>query len=439
MKRFSTVAIIGKPNSGKSTLFNRITKSRKAITHEMPGVTRDRMEERTVWNGVEFRIVDTGGFCLNGEDPLQSQITDRIRRTVSESAIVIFLVDVDTGLTFEDESLLRTLREDRDKVILAVNKVESNQDKLDANEFYKMGFSNIHLISSVHGHGIGDLLDEIVLRLPKKPEPREENTDLAISIVGKPNVGKSSLLNTLIGEDRHIVSEEPGTTRDAINLRMKYHNKEIVLIDTAGVKRKSRTEKGLDVISSLKSLQSIRDAEIVLIILDASRNEISRQDTKIAAAAHKAKKGVILLLNKWDLVSKDNKTVGEYVEKVRRAMPFFSYAPVLTISATKGTRVSRIFPLCFHIQEERRKKISTSELNKLLAEATSSNPPKFHKHGTGKIYYGTQTGTEPPTFTLFVNKSLYFPRSYIRYLNNQVRNMFTFEGTAIRITLKSKE
>ncbi|MBN2069821.1 MAG: ribosome biogenesis GTPase Der [Candidatus Krumholzibacteriota bacterium] len=439
MKRLSTVAIIGKPNSGKSTLFNRITRSRKAITYETPGVTRDRMEETASWNGVEFRVIDTGGFSLSDEDPLQAQITERIQRTVLESSVVIFLVDVDTGITAEDENLLKATRMAREKIILAVNKVESRQDTVDAAEFYAMGFSEIHSISSLHGQGIGDLLDEVVLRLPRKPEPSDVTTDLRISIVGKPNVGKSSLLNALIGEDRHIVSEEPGTTRDTINLRIKYHNKDVILVDTAGVKRRSRTEKGLDVISSLKSLQSIKDADIVLMVVDASLNDISRQDTRIASVAHKERKGVIVLLNKWDLLTKDNRTLGRFITMVREAMPFLTYAPILTISATEGTRLSKIFPLCFQIQEEREKKISTSELNRIIEDAVSKNPPRFYKTGTGKVYYGTQTGSEPPSFTLFVNKSSYFPRSYIRYLNNHIRNTFTFEGTAIKITLKSKE
>ena len=439
MKRYSTVAIIGKPNSGKSTLFNRIIGSRKAITFETPGVTRDRMEETAVWNGVEFLLVDTGGFLLGEEDPLQPLITERIQKTVEEAELVILLVDVDTGMTAEDENLLKTFRAYRDIMIVVVNKVENAQDRIDATEFYGIGLESLHMISSLHGHGVGELMDEIVERLPKKPVPRKIVNDIRITIAGKPNVGKSSILNGLIGEDRHIVSEEPGTTRDSINLRLKYHGKDIILIDTAGVKRRSKTERGLDSISSLKSIRSVEDCDVALIVLDGSEQEISRQDTRLASVPHKAGKGIVILINKWDLVEKDEMTSTRFIRRVKETMPFIDYAPVLTISALEGTRLQKIFPLCFQIQEERKKEVQTSDLNKVIEEAVAKNPPKFFNMGTGRIYYGTQTGTEPPSFTLFVNQSSYFPRSYIRYLNNQIRKRFTFEGTSIRIHLRSKE
>jgi GTP-binding protein len=437
MKRRSIVAIVGKPNSGKSTLFNRIIGSRSAITHPAPGVTRDRMEEPALWNGVEFTLVDTGGFAFDRDDPLQEEITERVSKTAREADVVIFLAEVDTGPTKEDETLLRALRGIREKILLAVNKVDNDNDRWETADFYRLGFDKLYLVSALHGTGIGDLLDDVVGRLPRRPLHREESS-VRITIVGKPNVGKSSLVNALVGEERNIVSEEPGTTRDAVNLRIRYHGRELMLIDTAGIKRRSRTERGLGSISSLMSLKSMRYADVVLVMLDAS-GEITRQDTRIAGEAHKARKGVVLLLNKWDLVERETGAYERHVSNVRRSMQFLSYAPVLAISALTGLRLGRIFPLCLKIEEERTKKISTSELNTLVERIADENPPRFYKGGTGKMYYMTQTGVKPPTFTLFVNKSSYFHRSYVRYINNNVRKMFTFEGTAITISLRSKK
>lgn len=437
MKRRSTVAIVGKPNSGKSTLFNRITRSRMAITHASPGVTRDRMEESVVWNGVEFTLVDTGGFAVGTEDPLQIEITERVKATAREADVVLFIADIDTGPTVEDEYLLKALRDLRDKMILVVNKVESDQDRWSSAEFHKLGLERMFTVSALHGTGVGDLLDEIIERLPKRPQPKDVPA-LRIAIVGKPNVGKSSLVNSLVGEQRNIVSEEPGTTRDAVNLRLRYHGHELLIIDTAGIKRRSRTERGLGAISSLKSIQSVRSADIALAMLD-STTEISRQDTRIAGEIHKARKGAVILLNKWDLVEERETAYDEKLRHVRESIRFLSYAPILTISALDGTRVDRIFPLCLRIEEERTKRIPTHKLNELIERISAENPPRFHGGGTGKMYYMTQTGVRPPTFTLFVNKAAYFHRSYVRYINNQVRNMFTFEGTAVKIALRSKK
>jgi GTP-binding protein len=437
MKRPSLVAIVGKPNSGKSTLFNRITGSRSAITHSLPGVTRDAMEEPVVWNGVEFTLVDTGGFAPAAEHSLQREISERVEKKALEADVVIFVADIDSGPTTEDENLLKALRRVHAKIILAVNKVESEQDRWSAAEFHRLGFKDIHQISALHGVGIGDLLDDVVGRLPRRSQPRTESP-LRIAIVGKPNVGKSSLVNSLVGEERNIVSEEPGTTRDAVNLRLKYHGRDLVLVDTAGIKRRSRTERGLASISSLKSLESIRFADVVLLMLDASE-EITRQDTRIGGEAHKARKGVVVLLNKWDLIAKERSTYERYLEKVRESMQFLSYAPVLTVSALTGLRLDRIFPLCIKIEAERRKRIPTHMLNDLVERLAEENPPRFYKGGTGRMYYMTQTGINPPSFTLFVNKAAYFHRSYVRYINNRVRKMFTFEGTAITISLRSKK
>lgn len=440
MKRAALVAIVGKPNVGKSTLFNRIVGTRTAITHVTPGVTRDRLEERVVWNGVPFVLVDTGGFSTVDDDPLRRAISERVLGTAAEAAVIILVVDIDTGPTVEDEELLRSLRPHMgEKTILTVNKVENDADRWSAHEFHRLGIQPMFTVSALHGIGVGELLDEIVSRLPRRRVPTEESA-LRIAILGKPNVGKSSLANALIGDDRHIVSEEPGTTRDAINLRFRYHGEEIVLVDTAGVKRRSRTERGLQAISSMKSLRTVRSTDIVLVVTDAEAG-ITRQDVRIAAAPHRERKGIVVILNKWDVAGAGS-GVGDYerfIGKVRDSVPFLSYAPVLSVSALTGLRVGKIFPLCFSIQSERMKRITTSELNRLLEEVTSNNPPKYHGGGTGKIFYGTQTGTCPPTFTLFVNKASYFPRSYRRYLNNQIRKRFTFEGTAITLKLRSKE
>jgi GTP-binding protein len=440
MKKPYTVAIVGKPNSGKSTLFNRIVGGRKAITHPTPGVTRDLMRAKTVWNGKEFIVVDTGGFDSLKSDSLQLEIRKRIIDSASSADVIIFLVDLKSGPTSEDMLLLKAIREMHDKIICTVNKVESYEDEIESNNFYSLGFSQIFPISALHGRRVGDLLDEIVSRFPATTIVcADDNAILKVTLIGKPNVGKSSIINKLIGDDRNIVSELPGTTRDTINLWVKYHGEDLVIIDTAGIVKKSKRGRGLEGLTSLKSERSVNAADIVLAVIDASTYSITRQDVRIVSIAHKAKKGVIIVLNKWDLVDKEKLHYGDFEKIIHKLIPFVNYAPLLTVSAKTGTRIGNIFTKCFKIQEERKKKISTPKFNKLISEVTSTNPPSYYNGGTGKIYYGTQTGIEPPTFTLFVNNPSYFPRTYRRYINNQLRKVFTFEGTAVRIHFRQRE
>jgi len=436
MKKLPVVVIVGKPNSGKSTLFNRIVGARKAITHTSPGITRDFIESPVSWQGVDFKLIDTGGFDISSSEPLNKAIKERIIKVSSDASVVIFLVDVDTGPTNDDMALLRELRDVRERILLVVNKVENLEDEISSNEFYSLGFKDLILISALHGRGIGDLMDEVISRIPARPS-MDEDEGIGIAIVGKPNVGKSSIVNAIVGEERNIVSHRPGTTRDIIDITIRKYGRTFVLIDTAGVRRRSKTKEVVDKISSVKSIEVVKSADIVFAVLDATQ-EISRQDIRMASLGHRARKGVIVLLNKWDLI-KDKSAHDTITEKVREKLPFLSYAPVITVSAIKGTRIEKAMKLAVEVYEARRKRIPTSELNKAIEDLVTANPPKFYQGGTGKIYYATQTGIEPPTFTLFVNKASHFPRSYVRYINNQLRKLFTFPGTAIKISLRSKK
>lgn len=437
MKRLPVVAIVGKPNAGKSTFFNRVVKRRAAIAHATAGVTRDTVEGRVAWNGVAFNLVDTGGFAFGARDPISRGVRERVFAAAREAAVIIFIADVDTGPTDEDEALLRALREERGKMLLVVNKVENDADRWSVHEFHRLGIEEMYLVSALHGGGTGEVLDAVVSRLPRAAG-KAAAEPIGIAVVGKPNVGKSSIVNAIIGEERNIVTAIPGTTRDSVSILVKREGKEYVLIDTAGVKRRARTARGLDSIASFRSLASARGADVVLVVIDASM-PISRQDVRVASEGHRARTGVIVLLNKWDLVEKDSKTADAFVRSVRESMAFLHYAPVLTISALTGLRVDRILPLASRIAKARETRIATGPLNRAMEELIASNPPGYYGGGAGKIYYATQTGVKPPSFTLFVNKAAYFPRSYIRYVNNQLRKNFTFEGTAITISLKSKE
>lgn len=430
------VAIVGRPNVGKSTLFNRLTRSRTAVVHEESGVTRDRLVRPAEWTGVTFLVADTGGIVPFEEGtPFEAEITSIAREAIAAADAVVFVVDVHSGITSFDQAIARELRGLDKPVVLVVNKAEKDGDVYEAAAFHKLGLGDPVAISALHGRGTGDLLDVLVRDLPSRRQ--EPAADLRIALVGRPNVGKSSLLNALVGADRTLVSDVPGTTRDAIDTNLKWHGHTLTLVDTAGIRRRVKHHKGVEYFAMLRAVQAIQRCDVAVMLLDASSGIVA-QDAKVAGEIHEAGRGAIVLWNKWDLVEKETMTYKRFEQEVRDHLPFLSYAPVLTISATERQRISKILELAWSIGETREKKIETSKVNDVLERAIARNPPKVHNRGTGKVYYATQTGTSPPRFTLFVNRVDFFPRHYIRYLNNQLREAFSFPGTRIHLELRPR-
>ena len=428
------VAIVGRPNVGKSTLFNRITRTRMALVHPTPGVTRDVQRGEAEWNGVAFEVIDTGGLFSGVEDPLFHEVEKRALREALSADAVILVTDATSGLTTADTEVAEEFRGSGSPVLVAVNKSEGREARHGDAEFFRLGFDGVYAVSAIHGEGIGDLLDDLVQRLPKRQGAVFEE-DLKLAVVGCPNVGKSSIVNRLVGSDANIVDSRPGTTRDSIDVRVRWEGRSIVLVDTAGIKRKARTTDGLSALSALKSIDAISRADVVALVLDASR-PISNQDVKVGSYAHKAAKGVMICANKWDLVEKETQTASEYEKTMRESLSFLSYAPMVFVSALEGQRVSRIFPMAWRIKEARGKRLATSEVNRFFQDLAEKNPPPSYAGGNGRIYYATQIEVAPPTFSLSVNKRDFFGRSYLRFLNNRLRERFGFEGTLLRLKLK---
>lgn len=437
MKRLVRVAIVGRPNVGKSTLFNRISGRRKAIVHSSPGVTRDAQRIHTEWAGVGFELIDTGGLFSGLEDELIQEVESRAIEEALGSDAMIMVTDAQSGVTPSDVDVANRMRELDSPVFVAVNKSEKIRDRHAAAEFYELGFDRVYPVSALHGEGVGELLDEVVKELPQQASAVATD-DLSLALVGRPNVGKSSLINALVGAKTNIVDSRPGTTRDCLDLRIRWHSKSVILIDTAGIKRRSRSKDGLTSITALKSIDTIARADVVVMVLDASR-EIATQDVKVASYAHRAGKGLVFCVNKWDLVEdKSNTTVPEFEKRVRRQFAFATYAPIVFVSALTHQRINRILELAWRVKEGRETRISTSEVNKFFEELITHRPVPFYGGGTGKIYYATQVDISPPTFTVFVNKRAFFSRSYLRFLNNQLRKQYEFFGTVVRIKLSER-
>lgn len=431
------VAIVGRPNVGKSTLFNRLAGSRIAIIEDKPGVTRDRLYHTCEWSGKVFTIVDTGGLEPDSEDELFQQMQRQTRVAIDTSDVIVFVVDAREGITPSDWQVADLLRKSNKPVILACNKVDNSNLRERSYEFYELGFEDVYMISAINGLGTGDLLDAVVKYLPDQDESVYEEDTIKVAVIGRPNAGKSSIINRVLGEERVIVSDIPGTTRDAIDTLFEVEGKKYVFIDTAGIRRKSRIDESIEYYSVLRALSAIERADICLMVID-SYEGITEQDEKIAGYAHEQGKGIIIVMNKWDKVEKDDRTMDEYKKIIRYRLDFIDYAPILFVSAKTGQRVQRIIDTIDKVAAERSKRLATGVLNDMLNEVIATNPLPSVKGKQIKIYYGTQVSIKPPTFVFFSNYPDEIHFSYTRFLENQLRRLFGFEGTPLRIKYKKQ-
>jgi GTP-binding protein len=447
------VALVGRPNVGKSTLFNRLIGRRTAIVEDIPGTTRDRIYGDSDWNGVGFIVIDTGGLeapgdltrrLAQGGEALASdsalfveEIQNQARVALDEADAIIFVVDGKEGMTAADQEIADVLRMAEKPLFVAVNKTESKERQLNAVEFWNLGLTEPFPISAYHGDGTGDLLDAVVAVLPDYPFDLEEERHTSIAIVGRPNVGKSSLLNALLGAERSIVSDVPGTTRDPIDTEIVWNGQPITLIDTAGIRRRGRVEQGIEQYSVLRSMRSIDRADVALLLLDAV-DGVTSQDAHVAGYVLEAMKGVVVVVNKWDALEKDTHTMNEFTQQIRTELKFLDYVPVIYISAKTGQRVGSVLPVALEVDAARKHRLGTSELNSLIRLAYDATPPPSKNGRPLRVYYATQAEAEPPTFVLFVNDPDLVHFSYERYLENRIRAHYPFTGTPIRLVFRPR-
>ena len=432
------VAVVGRPNVGKSSLFNKIVNQRLSIVEDIPGVTRDRIYCDTEWNGVKFTLVDTGGIEPRTNDVILSQMRAQAQVAIDKADVVIMVVDIQSGMTSTDADVAQMLLKANKKVVLCVNKVDKpGAEPPEIYEFYNLGLGDPFGVSAVHGLGIGDLLDEVVKELKDAPEEPEYEGAIKVALIGKPNVGKSSLVNYMLGEKRMLVSDIPGTTRDAVDSVKENKYGKFVFIDTAGLRKKSKVNENIERYSVVRSYMAVDRADVVLIMIDANEG-VTEQDTKIAGFAHERGKASVIVVNKWDVVEKDDKTMNKIKEKVVEDLKYMSYAPVIFISAKTGQRVEKLYELITYVHEQHGRRVSTGVLNDVLADATTKVQPPTDKGKRLKIFYMTQPATNPPTFVAFCNDADLFHFSYQRYLENQIRQTFGLEGTPIRFIVREK-
>ena len=432
------VAIVGRPNVGKSQLFNRIVGKRLSIVEDTPGVTRDRLYADAEWRGREFSIIDTGGIEPSADSEMLMFMQRQAETAIRHADVIIFITDLRTGITAADEDVAKMLLKSGKPIVLTVNKNDTpGQPSAEFYEFYNLGLGDPLAISALHGYGTGDLLDECFQYFPPEDPEDSESDRLRVAVVGKPNAGKSSLINQVLGEERVIVSDIAGTTRDSVDTFIENEYGKFVFVDTAGIRKKSKVDERVEKFSVMRSLLAVERADVCVIMIDATEG-VTEQDTKIAGEVHNAGKASIIVVNKWDLVEKDGKTMGEYTKQVREGLAYMPYAPVLFISAKTGQRIDKLFPKIRDVYEQNIKRITTGQLNTVLADATARVQPPTDKGRRLKIYYMTQSGIKPPTFVAFCNDARLFHFSYQRYLENQIRSLYGMEGTPIKMIVRQK-
>ncbi len=433
-----TVAIIGKPNVGKSTFFNYIVGSRISIVEDTPGVTRDRVYAETNWRGRNFTVVDTAGIEPESDDTIISQMREQAKIAIDIADVILFLTDVKQGVTAADQEIAIMLKKSKKPVVLVCNKADNmSRDRNEIYEFYNLGMGEPYPVSAANALGIGDVLDALYENFPEKSDDEDDDGRIKVAVIGKPNVGKSSLINKILGENRTIVSNIAGTTRDAIDTEYENEYGKYVLIDTAGIRRKSKVSESIEKFSIMRTLLAIERADVCLMMIDANEG-VTDQDAKIAGEAHEAGKGIIIVVNKWDEYEKETGTLEKYKKDIYAKLSYLSYAPVIFISAKTGQRVDKLFNMINNVVEQNAMRVSTATLNQVINEAIAIVQPPTDKGKRLKILYGTQVSTKPPTFVIFVNNKELFHFSYERYLVNQIRKEFGLEGTPVRIIAREK-
>jgi GTPase len=432
------VAIVGRPNVGKSTLFNRLTESRHAIVKEVSGVTRDRLYGRGEWNGYEFSVIDTGGYVRGSDDIFEGEIRKQVEIAIQEASVIVFVVDVTTGIIDLDEAVAKILRKTKKPIFIVANKVDNTQRIGLSAEFYSFGLGDVYDISAVSGSGTGELLDDLVKKFDKEDKSVNDKLDLPrIAIVGKPNVGKSSLVNALTGEERNIVTNISGTTRDSIDTRYKAFGFDFLLIDTAGIRKKAKVTEDIEYYSVLRSVRSIEESDVCIFMIDAEEG-LQKQDLHIYYIIEKNSKGVVVLVNKWDLVEKDQNTMKQYEDKIREQLAPFNDVPIIFTSTITKQRIHKALETAMEVYENRTRKISTSELNEVMLDIIGQNPPPAVKGKYIRIKYIQQLPTHTPAFAFFCNLPQYVADSYKRFLENRLRELYNFQGVPIKIFFRKK-